>query len=92
MIKGIDRVLERDFSKNGEEFIKIYLNMLNFLFDVKYTHEPNHFEDSLILVSRYYLHYIPSLKSSKLLPFDDHIVQTDITNKIIEILERSVQR
>ena len=37
MIKGIDRVFERDFSKNGEEFIKIYLNMLSFLFDVKYT-------------------------------------------------------
>lgn len=67
----MDRLFEQDFNSNGETFMMIYVDLFKFLIDVKYITVPSFFDECLILISRYYLHYIPSLKSEGLLSFDD---------------------
>ena len=72
LIKGMERLFEEDFNKSKEQYIAIYLCLFKFLSDVKHVSIQTCFEDALILFARYYLHYIPSIKTDKLLELSDN--------------------
>lgn len=60
-------MFDDDLEEQTTSFVSLYLLLFEFVKDLDYVSINGVFDEILIIFSRYYLHYVPTIKENSLL-------------------------